>query len=95
VYTALLRYGLDIQAAIERPRWVHGVEREGESEMLHLESRFPERTLAELRRLGHRVVEIGPWDSAVGHAQGIVIDAENGVLQGGADPRAEGAAVGW
>ena len=31
----------------------------------------------------------------MGHAQGIVIDAEGGVLHGGSDPRAEGAAVGW
>lgn len=95
VYTALLRFGLNIQAAIEMPRWVHAVERPGEGEALHMESRFPERTMAELRRLGHRVVEIGPWDAAAGHAQGIVVDVENGVLHGGADPRAEGAALGW
>lgn len=95
VYTAMLRFGLDIQAAIEMPRWVHGVERPDEGEVVHVESRFPESTSAGLRALGHRVAEIGPWDSAVGHAQGIVVDAEHGVLQGGSDPRAEGAAVGW
>jgi gamma-glutamyltranspeptidase len=31
----------------------------------------------------------------MGHANGIVIDTEAGVLHGGSDPRAEGAAVGW
>lgn len=95
VYTALARYGLNIQAAIEMPRWAHGVEQPGETEALHLEGRFPPETVAELRRRGHRVAEIGPWDGAVGHAQGIVIDAETGVLSGGADPRAEGIAAGW
>ncbi|MGH2517175.1 MAG: gamma-glutamyltransferase family protein, partial [Ktedonobacterales bacterium] len=95
VYTALARYGLNIQAAIELPRWAHGVEQPGTPEALHMESRFPAETVAELRRRGHRLAEIGPWDAAVGHAQGIVIDAETGVFSGGADPRAEGIAAGW
>jgi gamma-glutamyltranspeptidase / glutathione hydrolase len=95
VYTALQRYGLDIQSAIETPRWVHGAEHTGEGEVLHIESRFPPGTIAELRAIGHDVMEIGAWDSAVGHGQGIIIDGETGVFQGGADPRAEGAAVGW
>lgn len=95
VYTALVAYGLDIQAAIELPRWVHGVERPGEDPALHLESRFPAETLAGLRARGHHLADLGPWDSAVGHAQGIVIDHTTGVLHGGADPRAESAALGW
>lgn len=95
VYTALARYGLNIQAAIELPRWAHGAEQPGGAEALHMESRFPLESVAELRRRGHRVAEIGPWDSAVGHAQGIMIDAETGVFSGGADPRAEGIAAGW
>jgi gamma-glutamyltranspeptidase/glutathione hydrolase len=95
VYTALVRYGLDIQAAIELPRWAHAAASAGAGETLLLESRFPEDTLTELAALGHTVARVGPWDSAVGHAQGIVVDAESGVYHGGADPRAEGAAVGW
>jgi gamma-glutamyltranspeptidase/glutathione hydrolase len=95
VYTGLVRYGLDMQAAIETPRWVHAAVRPGEEEILLLESRFPEDTFAKLSALGHSVAQLGPLDSAVGHAQGIAIDAGSGVFQGGADPRAEGAAVGW
>jgi gamma-glutamyltranspeptidase len=95
VYTALARFGLNIQAAIEMPRWVHGAERPGEDEVLRMESRFPAGTVAAMGALGHRVVEASAWDSTVGHAQGIVIDGEAGVLHGGADPRAEGAALGW
>jgi gamma-glutamyltranspeptidase/glutathione hydrolase len=95
VYTALARYGMNIQAAIELPRWIHGVERPGEPELLRLESRFPVDTVEGLRAMGHDVLEVGPWDSVMGHAHGIVIDHEQGVLHGGADPRAESAAVGW
>jgi gamma-glutamyltranspeptidase/glutathione hydrolase len=95
VYTALARYGLNIQAAIELPRWIHGAEEPGETEALRLEDRFPSGTVATLRAQGHPIVEVGPWDSVMGHAQGIVIDAERGVLHGGSDPRAEGAAAGW
>lgn len=116
VYTALARFGLNIQAAIELPRWVHGAEdpaREklnagddtaetaqhmeamAQREVLEVERRFPVETLAALRDLGHRVVEIEPWSSQMGHAHGIVIDQERGVLQGGSDPRAEGIAAGW
>jgi len=95
VYTALARFGLNIQSAIELPRWVHGAEEPGEAEALRVEARFPRETVAALRELGHPVIEMGPWEAAVGHAQGIVIDHEAGVLHGGADPRAEGAAVGW
>lgn len=95
IYTDLLRYQMNIQAAIEAPRWVHGAEEAGQMEMVRLESRFPEETLAELRALGHEVMRIGALESAMGHANGIVIDEERGVLHGGSDPRAEGAAVGW
>lgn len=95
VYTALARFGLNIQAAIELPRWVHGAEEPGEPEVLRLEDRFPLATVAALRALGHRIIEMGPWESAMGHAQGIMIDPAHGVLHGGSDPRAEGAAVGW
>ncbi|HEX6816779.1 MAG TPA: gamma-glutamyltransferase, partial [Ktedonobacterales bacterium] len=94
VYTALARFGLNIQAAIEMPRWVHGAELPGEGEVLRIEDRYSRDTLAALAALGHRVVPVGPWESVMGHASGIVLDP-SGVLHGGADPRSEGAAVGW
>lgn len=95
VYTALERYGLNIQAAIEMPRWVHGRETANEREALLLEQRFPAETAARLTALGHVVMEAGAWDSRMGYAQGIVLNQATGVFGGGADPRAESAAVGW
>ncbi len=93
VYTAVARFGLNIQQAIEMPRWIHGDTPGGET--LLLESRFPPATLDTLRRLGHRVQEHGMWSSTMGYTQGIVFDASTGVMQGGSDPRAEGIAAGW
>ncbi|HAE81791.1 MAG TPA: gamma-glutamyltransferase, partial [Ktedonobacter sp.] len=93
VYTAVARFGLNIQQAIEMPRWVHGATPDGET--LLVESRFPPATLDALRRLGHQVQEQGMWSNAMGHANGIVFDSSTGVMQGGSDPRAEGIAAGW
>jgi gamma-glutamyltranspeptidase len=93
VYTAMARFGLNIQQALEMPRWVHGGTPEGET--LLVEKRFPSTTVDALRRLGHNVQEDEMWSSAMGHANGIVFDASTGVMQGGSDPRAEGIAAGW
>jgi gamma-glutamyltranspeptidase len=93
VYPALARFGMNIQAAIEMPRWIHGLR--GDHEALVMENRFPPETIAALRERGHVVEEIGPWDTMMGYAQGIVLDPVTGVMQGGSDPRAEGCAAGW
>lgn len=93
VYTATARFGLNIQAAIELPRWVHGAD--AQSTRLILEARFPEATLAALRQRGHQVATAAAWDSLMGYAQGIVFDPATGTMQGGSDPRAEGIAAGW
>lgn len=95
VYTALEKFGRNIQEAIEQPRWVHGAISSGGEEALHIESRLPESTLADLRRRGHIVEEVLPYDAQMGFAQGIVVDLQHGVYAGGSDPRAEGVAAGW
>ena len=35
------------------------------------------------------------WNESAGHAHGITIDAGTGALAGGADPRSDGAAIGY
>ncbi|GHO81600.1 gamma-glutamyltransferase [Ktedonobacter sp. SOSP1-85] len=95
VYTALARYGLNMQQAIEMPRWVHGAIHGTGGEMLLLENRFPSETVDTLRSLGHEVQEGKPWLTTMGYAQGIIFDLATGVMQGGSDPRAEGIAAGW
>jgi len=94
VYTALARFGLNIQAAVEMPRWVHGASA-ATDETVRIEGRVPPATVEGLRQRGHQVTEMGPWETLMGYAQGIVVDATMGVMHGGSDPRAEGCAAGW
>ena len=60
-----------------------------------MEGRFPEATLSELERRGHVINRWAPWSESAGHANGITIDAGTGTLAGGADPRSDGAAIGY
>ncbi len=64
------------------------------SDTLKLESRFSPAVLNELRQRGHNLESIGDWDESVGHA-GMIIRRANGVLEGGYDPRSNGAAIGY
>jgi gamma-glutamyltranspeptidase/glutathione hydrolase len=95
-YTAMIDWGLDLQAAIESPRWLAGRFGLGEPrDLLNLEGRFPDATIAELARRGHAVNRWGDWHERAGHAHGITIDPVSGVLLGAADPRSDGAAIGY
>jgi gamma-glutamyltranspeptidase len=92
--TNMVDYGYNIQEAIEAPRWLYGRTWGEESKSLRLEGRIPDPVAEELIRLGHDVQMMTDWSQTMGHAQGIWIDEEEGVLHGGADPRGEGLALG-
>jgi gamma-glutamyltranspeptidase len=95
-YTAMIDFGLDVQQAMEAPRWLSG--RFGLLEprdLLNLEGRFPPTTGAELARRGHTVNQWGPWNERAGHAHGITIDPATGARHGGCDPRSDGVALGY
>ena len=95
-YIAMIDYGQDIQQALAAPRWLSGRFGLGEArDTLHIEARFPRETIAELERRGHPVDRWGDWNELAGHAHGITIDPESGLLAGGFDPRSDGAAVGY
>jgi gamma-glutamyltranspeptidase/glutathione hydrolase len=93
--TNLVDYGMDPQEAIEAPRWVAGGGKGSDPRLVGLESRFPESTFAGLSDRGHVVQRTGDWDIHYGHAQMIMRDQETGLLKGGADPRADGVALGF
>lgn len=76
------------QEAIDAPRWVV----DPGSWSVTAESRFDPRVIEGLRRRGHRVELVGPYDSSLGHAHAIQVTPEGYVA--GSDPRAEGAALG-
>jgi len=88
-------HGMNVQDAIERPRWFsfpasdpHSVAAPYE---LRMEAGFPSETYEGLRRRGHRVITPRP---SIGGVQAIQVDAERGVYAGGSDPRADGCAIG-
>lgn len=85
----LVDMGLDVQAAIDAPRWYH----EG-GRTLQLESRWSDEVRRALAAKGHDVKLLGDWDRLTGGAQAIAI-GENGVFSAGADPRREGVAAGY
>jgi len=92
--TNALDYGMEIQEAIERPRYVAGPIDPGDVvDQVRIESRVPEPTRAALRRRGHNVTPVSDFFMRMGHAHGITLD--DGTLRGGADPRGDGAAIGF
>jgi gamma-glutamyltranspeptidase / glutathione hydrolase len=96
----LVERGLDVQQALDAARWVYGRPAIAgrpdiaSADTVVVESRMDEAIVNGFERRGHRVATIGPYANAMGHAHAIVIDRERGTLAGGADPRADSAALG-
>jgi gamma-glutamyltranspeptidase/glutathione hydrolase len=96
LYSAMIDHGLDIQEAIELPRFLSGRFGLGEArDTLHLEGRFPDETVRALAQTGHIINRWGAWNEMAGHAHGIAIDRQTGLPGGGSDPRSDGAAIGY
>jgi gamma-glutamyltranspeptidase len=83
------------QVMLHGQRGAHQESERGATEAVALEGRFPSAVVRGLERLGHRVLLWGPWEDEMGHAQAILITPETGLLQGAADPRCDGLALGW
>jgi len=95
-YVGLVDFGFDMQQTLEMPRWLSGRFNIGDArDLLNIEGRFPEATVKELKRRGHAVNRWPDWCESAGHAHGITIDPVSGTRIGGADPRSDGAAVGY
>jgi gamma-glutamyltranspeptidase/glutathione hydrolase len=94
VFTRTMLFGMDPQAAISAPRWLLGRTWGQVSETLKLETRFAPEVVDELRRRGHDVEVVAPYDEVVGHA-GAIIRGADGLLQGGYDPRSDGGVAGY
>ncbi|MEK7284886.1 MAG: gamma-glutamyltransferase, partial [Chloroflexota bacterium] len=86
---ALIDHEMDVQEAIEQPRWFHESGR-----TLKMEARYPEQVRRALASKGHEIELLPEWDDVTGGAQAIAIDG-NGVFAAGADPRREGVAAGY
>ena len=95
IATRVLDFGMDVQAAIDAPRWLYGRTWGEATNSLSIESRVEPGVVAELERRGHALEVVGEWDERVGHAQAIRIDPHTRMRAGGADPRGDGAAIGF
>jgi len=87
----LVDFGMGVQEAIEAPRFYA---RDTEAD-LSVEARVPAATLEALAKMGYSIKTLGAYDLFFGGAQGIVIDPKTGLRIGGADPRRDGAVVGY
>jgi gamma-glutamyltranspeptidase len=92
--TRVIDHGLDVQTAIEAPRWLYGRNWGEEYSGLRLEGRFGQVAVEALQARGHeRVSLVGEWDELMGHAQAIRVLPDG--LEAGFDPRGDGAALGF
>ena len=87
--------------AIEQPRFAtFSFPRSSEPhpyspDLLQLEGRISESTAQDLTTRGHDVARWPDWDWHAGAVCAILYDSESGTVQGAADPRRSGSALGW
>jgi gamma-glutamyltranspeptidase/glutathione hydrolase len=62
-------------------------------DQVRIESRVPAATREALGRMGHNVTPVSDFFMRMGHAHGITLT--NDTLRGAADPRGDGAAIGF
>lgn len=88
VLVNLLDYGMDVQTAVDEPRfqWLEG-------RKVMLEDGLPEETYTTLESWGHLVDR--RVHRGFGGAQVIVRQPGNGVLVAGSEPRQDGCAIGY
>lgn len=94
VYTRHVTFGQDLQAAITAPRWVLGRNWGASCPDLRMENRFDAGIVTALRKAGHPVTLVEPFDSLMGHA-GALVRHPDGRLEGAADPRGDGVVAGF
>jgi len=94
VFTRIAHFGLNPQAAVSAPRWLLGRTWGQTSDTLKVEARFPGAVLIALGKLGHEIEVLQDYDEVMGHA-GAILRHPNGVLEGGADPRSDGAVAAY
>ena len=93
--TRIIDYGFNVQKAIEAPRWLYGRTWGAGSNSLKIERRVDSSVTTKLEGLGHNLEIVDDFNDVMGHAGAIYIDPETNVKWGGADPRGDGAALGF
>jgi gamma-glutamyltranspeptidase/glutathione hydrolase len=94
IFTRYARFGVNVQAAISRPRWLLGRTWGEQSTTLKIEDGFDPALYAALAAAGHDVERVGPLTATMGHA-GAIIRHADGLLEGATDPRSDGQVTAW
>lgn len=94
VFSRYVWGGHDVRSAVAAPRWLLGRTWAEQSTTLKLESRYAPELIAALGRLGHPVEVVADFDERMGHA-GALVRHPSGWLEGGEDPRSDGAVAAW
>ncbi len=92
VISHVIDHGLDIQEAIDLPRFYDNAS----NNILYEsgENGIDPAVIEALAAMGHKTTDRGGWNNYFGGVQGIVYNAD-GTLRGGADPRRDGKALGY
>lgn len=94
VFSNLVDHGMGLQDAIEAPRFFA----RDMSDRFQYEANMPEEVIEGLRKLGYPIEDKDirdELDMFFGGVQAVMMDPATGELVGGADPRRDGAAVGY
>jgi gamma-glutamyltranspeptidase/glutathione hydrolase len=91
--TKLIDLKMDVQSAIDYPRWVGLGTIYDENQRLFVEHEL-KSLIQPLEKRGHSVSVLESLSSTTGHAQAIVYN-KYGAMMGGADPRGDGEAIGF
>jgi len=99
VISSVIDYGMNIQDAVEAPRWssTPGTvpwSRPAETPYaLRLEQNVPTALATGLAERGHEIELVPVW--SIGSGKLIMVEPSSGALLGAGDPRREAYAVGW
>lgn len=99
VFLNVFHFGMDLQPAIEAPRFAtfsfpnSFQPPEHLPAQLNAEERIPEETLRELERRGHKIFRWPAYTRKASAVEAIFLDKQTGFLRAGADPRQPAYAV--
>ena len=83
-------YGMNIQAAVEAPRFTIADTKEPIGCRLFIESRVKPDVVESLRQKGHNLTVRAEYSNTMGRGQAVMHNSASGMNFGASDPRADG-----
>lgn len=94
MFSRYVQFGQSLQGAVTGPRWFLGKTTGGQTDSLKIENRFDPAVIEAMRKAGHDIDMVGPFENMMGHA-GMLVLHPSGVIEAAGDPRSDGGAVGF